>query len=129
MNGVLFQNDPLISIVKTVNNGAAFGILSDNPYILGTLGIIVLLVIAIYIFKNTEFKDKNKILLCSVFAGGILGNTTERFYYGYVQDFIKIKLFDFPIFNLYDVLISASVFLYILYSVKKEIKKRLKNCK
>lgn len=119
------END-LFSVVKTMNNGAAFGLLEDNPYILGTLGIVVLFLVCFYVFKNIEFKDKTKLLYTSIFTAGILGNTYERFTNGFVTDFIKIDFFNFPVFNLFDILICVSVFMYIIFYIKEELIKRIK---
>ncbi|MFN3927121.1 MAG: signal peptidase II [Pseudanabaenaceae cyanobacterium] len=41
--------------------------------------------------------------------GGALGNGIDRFVYGYVVDFLEIRLFRFPIFNLADVAINLGL--------------------
>ncbi len=112
----------IISISMTTNKGAAFGILNDNPYMLGILGVIVLIVTVFFVYKKLKFEDKTKILYTSIFTSGILGNTIERLQYGYVSDYLKINLFDFPIFNLFDVLICISVILFIIETFKKRSK-------
>ena len=43
--------------------------------------------------------------------GGILGNLIDRFMYGYVIDYIDVRLFNFAIFNIADSLIVISVIL------------------
>ena len=120
---VSIQND-IFEISKTVNNGAAFGIFKDTPYFLGFIGVFVTGIIIFYVCKNLNRGDKEKILLTSIFTAGILGNTTERFLNGYVFDFLKINLFNFPIFNLFDVLITGAVFFYILFYIKNEWKRK-----
>ncbi|MDO5438004.1 MAG: signal peptidase II [bacterium] len=120
-------DDLIFSVVETTNKGAAFGLFNDNPYVLGTLGTIVLVIVLFYVYKNVKFEDKTKILSCAVFTSGILGNTAERFNNGYVTDFIKLNFFDFPVFNLYDILITVSVFMYLFYCIKEEAQKRKKN--
>ena len=47
----------------------------------------------------------------SSFCAGILGNAYERYVYGYVTDFIKINFMNFPVFNLYDILITVGAVL------------------
>ncbi len=110
------------SIVITTNKGAAFGLLKNYPYLLGILGILVIILIAFYVYKKLTFNDKAKILIFSSFCAGVLGNTFQRLKYGHVEDFIKINFFDFPVFNIYDILICACVFFYIFLFLLKRIK-------
>ncbi len=126
---IKIEENNILSIVKTTNNGAAFGMLNDNPYILGVLGVVVIILVGFYVFKCVKFEDKIKILYSSIFTAGIIGNTYERLTTGFVTDFIKINFFNFPIFNMFDVLICVSLFIYILFSIKEEIQKRKKNWK
>ena len=49
--------------------------------------------------------------------GGALGNLYDRIAYGYVVDFLEIRLFRFAIFNLADCAISVGSALLILYLV------------
>lgn len=121
------DDNEIFQIVKTVNNGAAFGILENSSYILGGIGIFVLICVLIYVFKHYTFQDKKRILYASIFASGILGNTAERLMNGYVFDFIKLSFVDFPVFNLFDILICTSVVLYVLSYLKNDIIKRIKN--
>ena len=125
--GSSFHFGDLISIVPVINNGAAFGLFDNNSYVLGALGVFVILALFLYVYKKLTRYHKAKILLFSILTAGILGNTVERFLNGYVNDFIKINLFNFPVFNIFDILITGSVFLYIIYCVKKELLKRVKH--
>lgn len=119
-------DNQIFSFQSVKNNGAAFGFFNDNPYILGVLGIFAMVAILIYVIKYLNENDKLKILFISTFSAGILGNTTERLINGYVFDFIKLNFFDFPVFNLYDVLITGSVFFYVIFYIRKEFIKRKK---
>ena len=55
--------------------------------------------------------------------GGIIGNIIDRLIYGYVIDFIGIKIFsyNFPIFNIADTAIVIGAVIIILGSDKNEI--------
>lgn len=125
--GSSFYFGEFFSILPVINKGAAFGIFNNNAYILGALGVFVIIGAAFYVYKKLESKDKMLILLFSCFSAGVLGNTTERFLNGFVNDFIKINLFNFPVFNIFDILITGSIFLYIAFCIKKEFIKRKKN--
>ena len=116
-------------ITETKNKGAAFGMLQDSSLILGVLGIIVILLCIFYVSKYISFQDKTKILSAAIFTSGILGNTIQRLFDGYVTDFIKLTFINFPVFNLFDILITFSVFVYIFLCFREELIKRVKNCK
>ena len=98
--------------------------LENSPYILAIAGTIVILSVVLYVYKNISFNDKIKILFASIFTSGVLGNTVERFANGYVTDYIKLVFIDFPVFNLYDVLITLSVIIFIVLTVRDEYIKR-----
>ena len=120
-------NNPLFSVLITKNTGSAFGMLENSPCVLAIAGTIVILSVVLYVYKNISFNDKIKILFASIFTSGVLGNTVERFANGYVTDYIKLVFIDFPVFNLYDVLITLSVIIFIVLTVRDEyIKRKIK---
>ena len=48
------------------------------------------------------------LTIATVLAAGALGNFIDRFFRGYVIDFIYFSLIDFPVFNLADIYVVAS---------------------
>ncbi len=106
-------------ITKIYNDGASWNILSGNTIILIIITIIFLLFLLIY---QKRFKiNKRNIISFSMIYGGIIGNLLNRIIYGYVIDFIDIKLghYNFPVFNLADIFIVLGVLL-LLYSIYKK---------
>jgi len=69
------------------------------------------------------FKDKkiNRIIAALLIAGTI-GNLIDRIIYGGVRDFIDIGLFNFPIFNFADIMLSVGVFIRILQVILEKKK-------
>ena len=63
-----------------------------------------------------------EIFSYSLLIGGIIGNLIDRIVRGYVIDFISIKLgnYNFPIFNVADILIVIGVFLLLLSSRRRQ---------
>ena len=59
------------------------------------------------------------LTIAAVLASGALGNFIDRFFRGYVIDFIYFSLIDFPVFNLADVYVVVSGILLILFVCTK----------
>jgi signal peptidase II len=51
--------------------------------------------------------------------GGAIGNGIDRFILGYVVDFLDLRLFNFPVFNLADSFISIGIVCLLIGSPKK----------
>lgn len=112
----------LISFVYAENEGVAFSMLSGNRIFIIFISIILLFVL-FYMLKGDIKSNKNTNLLSISYGfliGGILGNLVDRIIRGYVVDFVSLKIitYNFPIFNLADVLITIGVILLIVYNIK-----------
>mgnify|MGYP000293736939 CR=1 FL=1 len=59
------------------------------------------------------------LTIATVLAAGALGNFIDRFFRGYVIDFIYFSLIDFPVFNLADIYVVASGIFLILFVCTK----------
>jgi signal peptidase II len=60
----------------------------------------------------------------SLVAGGGLGNLIDRVRLGYVVDYLELKLFSFPIFNIADVLVCTGCGLMLLHFALTEMRVR-----
>lgn len=110
-------NNPVFSIVNLNNTGGAFGLFLGGASFLAVLGIIVVVFLSIYVYKNIKFSDKLPLLAITLFCAGALGNIIERIKYGYVVDYIKLNFVDFAVFNSFDIMICTSVFIYFLFII------------
>ena len=109
----LFNKDLIIFKVDYVTNfGAAFNIFSGSRLFLSLISLISSIILFNFIFLR-EDKVINKYGL-SFILSGCIGNGIDRFYYGYVIDFINIKYIDFPVFNIADLAINVGVVIMIL---------------
>ena len=111
---VLLKN--VLNITYVHNYGAAFSMLTGARWILVLITIVALNIIYIFFIKNKKL-NKYQTIVYSMLLGGIVGNLIDRFFYGYVIDYIDIKLFNFAIFNIADSLIVISVILLIVEEV------------
>ena len=111
---ILLKN--VLNITYVHNYGAAFSIFTGARWILVLITIVVLNIIYIFFIKNKKL-NKYQTIVYSMLLGGIMGNLIDRFFYGYVIDYIDIRLFNFAIFNIADSLIVISVILLIVEEV------------
>ena len=109
------------SITCAHNIGAAWSILSGGRIILILLGILAINVIYFLFINKKELSNRDQILY-SLLIGGILGNLIDRIVFGYVIDYLDFNIFgyNYPIFNLADILIVISMILMLIKTLKEE---------
>ena len=99
------------------NTGAAWSIFSSRTVLVLLISSFIIIGIILYIYKN---RPKNKVekIAYSMILGGAIGNFINRIIYGYVIDFIDVKIFgyNYPIFNLADTFIVIGVILLVVYT-------------
>lgn len=115
--GTVFGEIPhAADFVYVRNTGAAFSIFSNGTAVLSAVSIIFCIaVIAWWIMKKPN-DTLYRLSLVLMFAGA-LGNAVDRIMYGYVVDFIAVKWFDFPVFNIADMAIVAGAVLLMVYTL------------
>ena len=112
-----FSLKPLFTVTQTTNTGSAFGLFSNSSLFLILLALCVLVFLTFYVWTKLTYKNKIELLSITLFAAGTLGNLIERVKFGYVIDYIKLSFIDFPIFNVFDIMICLGVTIYCLYSL------------
>ena len=113
-----------LTLVK--NTGAAFGLFKNATVVFIIISIISILFISILVFRSIK---KGKLFSNPVFNSGLvlivsgaLGNLIDRLKFGYVIDFIDVRIW--PVFNMADASITIGtilVFLSFIYSKKEPI--------
>lgn len=102
------------------NYGASFNILDGRTYFL-----IIINILAIYFIYRGYLEEKNKKLkpLYLLIISGALSNLLDRIFRNYVVDYLSIRLFNyqFPIFNIADILIVIPAIIIIIYTIIKEV--------
>ena len=116
--GEFFGEIPYVAdFIFVKNTGAAFSILSNNTGLLSAISVIFVIAILAYRFiKKPQGFFLNLSLV--LFFSGALGNGIDRIMYKFVVDFISIKWFNFPVFNIADVAIvsgAIALFIHILF--------------
>ena len=114
--------DNFFSIRYFQNTGAAWSILEGKTTLLVAVSLIMLLFVYSMMFSFDE--DKLSDTAFGLLFGGILGNLIDRIFYGFVRDFIAVRIFsyNYPIFNIADAAIVIGVILLIIATIKGDIK-------
>jgi len=101
------------------NTGAAFGMLQNQRFFFIGLTIVAVAIILIQYIRNLK-KHKDKVLEISIalIIAGAIGNLIDRLFLGYVVDFIDIRLFSFPVFNIADICITFGVAIYFIKTLR-----------
>ena len=113
----------LFSLVNVTNTGAAFGSFRNNNtffIVISSVALFVVLTLLIRRRAPDVWRDVSLALLLA----GIVGNLTDRIFYGHVIDFLLFDLgkhaprifHPWPAFNIADSCISIAVVLFIIHS-------------
>lgn len=90
------------------NTGIAFGLFKDQGvvFIIIPAIAIILLIFNIYYYRqNNQALSRGYIIAFSLILGGAIGNLIDRTFYGYVIDFIDLRIW--PVFNIADSAITV----------------------
>ena len=98
----------------TTNTGAAFSLFQNQTFLLTIISFLV----AIFIFFLAKKEKKLQMPLAFIF-GGTIGNLIDRFFLGYVRDFIDLQIW--PIFNVADSFNVIGVLIIVYLVLKKKI--------
>ena len=111
-NNILNKNIFIFSINCVRNYGAAFNIFDGNRVFLSSISVLSSLILIYFIFFKNRLNILDRYGLSLILAGS-LGNGIDRIIKGYVIDFINLKIFDFPIFNIADISINIGCIILI----------------
>lgn len=105
---------PGVEIVRTHNNGVAFGLLGgSHVYLTVVLALVVVLAIVLFAWRVDKRPARPTWLPVGLILGGALGNVIDRLRLGSVTDFIKLPL-GWPPFNVADACITIGVIVLAL---------------
>ena len=109
-----------LSLIYIGNTGSAFGLLANQTFLIITISIASLLFILLFLRYLSPATTLSMVSI-GLILGGTVGNLIDRLRFGYVTDFIDIRLwsnFHWPTFNIADVAITVGVFT-LIYSFYK----------
>ena len=109
----------VLNFTYTENTGGAFGV-GSRFFILGISIVIVAILIYFMVKEKDKIIDYTPYILI---VSGSFGNMIDRIFRGYVIDFIDIRLFEYPNFNIADICVVCGVILLIIEIVFFDKKK------
>ena len=125
---IYLQGEPSFPLWKDVlhftyatNEGAAFGMLSNQRWVFMLFSSIAIIALLVYLFYFRPKSKYVKITLAMIIGGGI-GNMIDRCWLGYVIDFIDFTLIDFAVFNVADSFVTVGAFMLMGYLIRDMIK-------
>lgn len=110
------------------NIGAAWSLFEGGRVFLILITLVSLLAIYFVFLKDKKHR-KSEVVLYSFLLGGILGNLLDRIFRGYVVDYFDFTIgnYQYPIFNLADILIVVAAICIILSFIREEKNGNYKN--
>lgn len=115
----------VIEIKYSLNSGFAFGLLQKAPSAMQDLFFIGVPIFALILIILIFIKLQDNQMLTSValttILGGAVGNLIDRLHYGFVIDFLRIRLgpLELPQFNLADFAIVIGVLLMFISTLSQ----------
>ncbi len=103
------------------NRGAAFGMLADRREVFLVLSTVAIIALLVYLFRTrtTRFWWLSSI---GMIVGGGIGNMIDRIAYGYVVDFMYVKLINFAVFNVADCFVTVGAGILFFLMIRDIIK-------
>ncbi|HZK33232.1 MAG TPA: signal peptidase II [Tissierellaceae bacterium] len=100
------------------NYGAAFGILKNKKIFFIIITLIIVIFISLFLVKYYYKISFFMRIGLGLLLGGAIGNLIDRVRFGYVVDFINVRLFnfyDYPVFNIADIsIVFGTIIILIL---------------
>jgi signal peptidase II len=113
--------DGFFRLINWGNTGAAWGMFQNSNVLLAVISVLT--VVALYLFRHSfQIHLVGSQIALGLITGGIVGNVIDRFWHGYVVDFLDfyVNSHHWPAFNVADSAICCGVALYILVSIWAE---------
>jgi len=106
-------------LTNVSNTGGAWSIFNNNPILLIIIGLVCIIGLGYYLYKNNSYSYL-EVIYYGLIIGGIFGNFIDRIIRGGVVDYIGVILgsYYFPVFNLADICIVGGVVLLFIDSFR-----------
>ena len=96
------------------NRGAAFSSFEGARWFLVILTSVLLAALIVFVIKDSKKHPLMVYSAAAVIAGGA-ANLIDRIRFGYVVDYIEVRLFNFAIFNFADMCVVIGAICLVIY--------------
>lgn len=107
-----------ISLVKNQDMAFGFQLGANFRYLHYLIIILIIFLLADQAIRLIKQKKNTQVLCLLLIIAGAVSNLIDRFKFGYVIDFIDIKIW--PIFNIADIMIVSGALLLIINILKRK---------
>jgi len=114
----------IFRLTLVLNTGAAFGTFKGGLVFFIALSVSVIAFIIFYILRN-RISGISAPLALGLILGGALGNLMDRIWFGYVIDFLDLRVW--PVFNIADSAITVGTVILLWDIVRKSAKRKAQN--
>ena len=109
---------PLLHLTYVQNTGAAFGLFKGQHLLfIGMSLLVILWIVREFLIAPASTWPSATTWAYALVLGGAAGNLIDRLRFGYVVDFIDLRVW--PVFNVGDSAITIGVALLILQSLRR----------
>lgn len=112
--------DGVFHFTYVENTGAAFGIMKDSKWVFMITSAVAIVALVFMLAKFARQYRFASFAIAIILGGGI-GNMIDRVRFGYVVDFIDVRIINFAVFNVADSFVTVGAALLILYLVRELI--------
>ncbi len=105
----------ILHLTYVQNTGAAFGLFQGHPAVFVVVSILVAGWVTLELVRS-QHPTRLTTLALSFMLAGALGNLIDRVRFGYVVDFLDLRVW--PVFNLADSVITISVGLFVWQALR-----------
>ena len=121
---VFYEIPGIVSFEHCVNTGAAFSMFSGQTWLLAVASVVLIAVMLFYVYRYLHLTPLAWAAMECLVGGGI-GNLLDRLLFSGVTDYIRLRLIDFPVFNLADVAITASIVVILVLLFTDTLEERV----
>ena len=108
------------------NRGMAMGMLANHRWVFMVMSVVMIAAIVLYVVFSKKAKRLTVCVLAAILGGGV-GNMIDRFAYGYVVDFIDVRILPQVwkwIFNVADIFVTLGAITLGVVFIVGEVKAR-----
>ncbi len=118
----------VLHLTYHTNKGMAFGMLDTHRWVFMSVSTVTILALTFLLYAGFVRANKFYTVSLSLIISGGIGNMIDRFFLGYVIDFIDFRLINFAIFNGADSFVCIGAGL-LIFALIKDVISEAKNQK